>query len=618
MENYLSKTVRLRIVTVGLVFLMLTTSLSAIFISYFPIITDYEYFFFAVGIVNILILFYSYHTLKNNSIELTIIDLTLLLIILQIGTSYAIGFENNYKTDTRFWMYLCCGLIYMFIRLSNKSNIDLIRFLSTGLIIVGIVQLLWGVLQLIHFIPTISSYYRITGSFFNPGPYSNFISIILPFALNNLYSVKPGKIIFILSSVFMGLAILIIPSTNARISWIACVTAIIYVLFSRSKVLSLLKQVITTNWHRIIVGVFLSFVLIVIGILLYNYKAPSADGRIFIWQRCIEIILKNPITGVGLGNFQNTYNQQQIEFSKLSDGYDLNLNLLQDGKYAFNDYLQTCIEHGLLTGLAFWGVVLIVLYKSLSNKGKEETDEAKYYIGLKGAFISYLIVSTASYPFYTISTQLIFFIVLGLLTNLIQFKSIFVFSLKKMTLSILISLALICFLFKLTKGLIGFEDRLNWHKANNIFNDGKKEEALAMYKSLLNSLEDDHNFRYNYGMVLFEYKDYKNSIINLEEASKSINSSDILITKGMCYLKLSKIEKAEHNLLNAKHLIPYKLIPKFQLFQLYKLTNQPLEAHKMANEIINTEIKVFSKEALRIKTEAINYIENQDNHSISN
>lgn len=52
------------------------------------------------------------------------------------------------------------------------------------LIVLGCVEAVWGLRQLYGFASSNHSLYALTGSFFNPGPYSGYLAMILPICLH--------------------------------------------------------------------------------------------------------------------------------------------------------------------------------------------------------------------------------------------------------------------------------------------------------------------------------------------------------------------------------------------------------------------------------------------------
>ena len=65
----------------------------------------------------------------------------------------------------------------------TADNICPARFHACGTLLTGAIEAIWGLAQLYGFTPSQHSRFELTGSFFNPGPYSGFLVAILPLAL---------------------------------------------------------------------------------------------------------------------------------------------------------------------------------------------------------------------------------------------------------------------------------------------------------------------------------------------------------------------------------------------------------------------------------------------------
>ena len=57
------------------------------------------------------------------------------------------------------------------------------KIIVWSLIVLGAIEAVWGLLQVYGYEPSNHSLYALTGSFYNPGPYSGFLAMCLPLAL---------------------------------------------------------------------------------------------------------------------------------------------------------------------------------------------------------------------------------------------------------------------------------------------------------------------------------------------------------------------------------------------------------------------------------------------------
>ena len=99
--------------------------------------------------------------------------------------------------------------------------------ISWLLILAGTVEAVWGLLQIYGFEPSNHSLYALTGSFYNPGPYSGFLAMCVPLAL---YEWLKGKRIWKhLALAALVLMLVVLPSGMSRSAWLAALVASGYV-----------------------------------------------------------------------------------------------------------------------------------------------------------------------------------------------------------------------------------------------------------------------------------------------------------------------------------------------------------------------------------------------------
>lgn len=104
---------------------------------------------------------------------------------------------------------------------------------------------------------------------------------------------------------------------------------------------------------------FLNIDCVLIFILAIIYAAMEWAGywiihgafqyRFLIWADSLPLLLKNPLSGLGLGSFAEYYNQVRTEHQTA-------------GFFAHNDMLQIGIESGIPAALAFLGVFIAVCF----------------------------------------------------------------------------------------------------------------------------------------------------------------------------------------------------------------------------------------------------------------
>ena len=87
-------------------------------------------------------------------------------------------------------------------------------------IVFGLVECVFGWLQLLGFAASGNSMYPATGTFYNPGPYCGFLAVITPVALHAVLRDRHRAAVW-LSGTYLFLAIGLMPALMGRTGWIA-------------------------------------------------------------------------------------------------------------------------------------------------------------------------------------------------------------------------------------------------------------------------------------------------------------------------------------------------------------------------------------------------------------
>lgn len=122
-----------------------------------------------------------------------------------------------------------------------------------SLIAAGVIEAVWGLLQVYGYEPSNHSLYALTGSFYNPGPYSGFLAMCIPLALHEwLNGKRIWKHVALAALVLM---LVVLPSGMSRSAWVAAVLSSAYVgmMCYRKKV----KEGFRKYWKLCVVGVVL-------------------------------------------------------------------------------------------------------------------------------------------------------------------------------------------------------------------------------------------------------------------------------------------------------------------------------------------------------------------------
>ncbi|MCX6327684.1 MAG: O-antigen ligase family protein, partial [Bacteroidia bacterium] len=252
------------------------------------------------------------------------------------------------------------------------SNSKFISIIINFLIITGLVQAVWGLLQLYGMTRSFHSGFKITGTFFNPAPYALYLAAVFPLALGTLLSSKKlrikelkikngrithkaqmifriknlkifgtGGILSLVSQFFSSLIssllipslliinltyclslltvisiILVLPATMNRASWLGVAAGSLIVFNYRYNLLKKAKAFLHNTARKLCA---LAIVILLTGSMgagLYLLKKGSSDGKLLIWEVTIGKISEKPLFGHGVGRFEAEYNNWQAAYFK--------------------------------------------------------------------------------------------------------------------------------------------------------------------------------------------------------------------------------------------------------------------------------------------------------------
>lgn len=109
-------------------------------------------------------------------------------------------------------LWCVCRFIFYLFPIISQYTLFLI-------LIVGVIEAVWGLGQLYGYLPSNHALFKTTGSFFNSGPYGGFIALMFPLVLHYFLRFRQEK--QILKYVFLAsgvVLLLVLPATLSRTS----------------------------------------------------------------------------------------------------------------------------------------------------------------------------------------------------------------------------------------------------------------------------------------------------------------------------------------------------------------------------------------------------------------
>ncbi len=591
----------------------------------------YFWFYASMGLVSVTTLIYS--IFRKSELRFSVMDG---LILLFAGSVYISSFiVNDASLNTTkltiltllvIW-YFCLRIVYPTTK-SPKGD------LGGGIIILtGLVEAIWGLRQLYGFEQSQHSLFKLTGSFFNPGPYAGYLAVVLPLALYFTLKGKYSMIIFkhrgsrswftglygileylscnivkLISIITCIVVLLVLPAAMSRASWIAAGAGCGIVAFAYFSKKYGFKTYYKNNKKKILSGIVVGGCMLCVAFVgMYFLKKDSADGRAFMWKIGIQTVLKHPF-GVGLGNFSGAYGDVQAGYFALGKGSGTEEFVAGNPEYAFNEYLQIAIESGVVSLILFLSIIGL----AISNLIKAE----KY--GLLGSLVAILVFSLFSYPFSILPFLIIFvsLVAIGNFHNKWHTDNInnseYHDSLKKIVrinpchlcAIVIAGIGLFLSCFCLYTQYPVYKAYEKWNNEKIYYNAGLYHDVAEDYKQLYPLLNDQIQFLFEYAQSLSKSEQYEESNQVLQRATRISCDPMLYNIMGKNYQSLKEYDKAEQCLIKASQIVPNRIYPYYLLMLLYEESGQMEKMKQTALIVMEKEPKVDSQAVKEMREKA--------------
>lgn len=476
--------------------------------------------------------------------------------------------------------------------LCGGASVSLASGISWALLLWGSMEAAWGVLQLYGFTASRHALFRLTGSFFNPGPYSGYLAMALPVGLHlwlqaeGIASGGVRKAERWVAGIAMLLILCMLPAGMSRSAWLAAGISCLWVYGRHAD-----WGVRCAGWckqHRrqAIVFAVCALLLCASGAgLLFALKPDSARGRFFMWRMACRAIAEQPFTGHGVGQFAAAYGAAQEAYFAAGCYEPWEERVAGSPEYAFNEYLHAAVEWGVPLACCLLIVVAACLYIGVK---RGET-------GVCGAVVSLLIFSCSSYPL-----QVPVFVVTG-----VSLLAACVATGGRRAWGVT-ALALVA------AAWIGWhshraEERAcrEWVNASMLYRNKAFVSAESDYRRLYPQLRYRAAFLFEYGHGLHQLRRFDESNQLLQQAMRHSNDPMILNVIGKNHQQSGRYREAEYYYLRAIHRLPHRIYPYYLLAKLYAepmcLDKRKFEA--MRQMVLTKEPKVQSTAIRQMRRE---------------
>lgn len=515
--------------------------------------------------------------------------LILVFCLLTLSVSYGI---NHSEAVTKHILLLLAILLYFYAKAFFTSYRQAVYWIVLFLMCTGLVEACWGLRQLYGYTYSQHGLFKLTGSFFNPGPYACYLSVILPIAFYymirdrnschvkfNLRRYWPVYLRWGISLVTVAGIVMVLPAAMSRASWLAgaggCGLVAVCYAVKNGKV----RNYYYINRKKCWAGLLLLSLFLMAGCIgMYYLKKDSADGRAFIWKNSAQMILHHPL-GVGIGNFAGSYGEEQAAYFAAGRGTAQEEHVAGNPEYAFNEYLQICTEQGILPFLLFLGIMGYSLYTGIKRRR----------IAAAGSLTALLIAGAMSYPFsllpfLIVPAFLLAWIHAGGKGSRISANQAILFN--------------ICGLLLVAGCLYNryptYQAYKKWKNYSFLYQTNQYAEASEKYESVYPQLSDQLTFLFEYAQALSKTERYEESNRVLEKAIRISCDPMLYNIMGKNYQGMKQYTEAEEYFLKSAHIVPHRIYPYYLLTNLFLETGDREKAIRYGTIVLNKEPKVQS------------------------
>ncbi len=462
------------------------------------------------------------------------------------------------------------------------------RFFSFCLALAGCVLAGWGLLQLYGFLPSNHYLYRLTGPFFNPGPYSGYLAMLLPVCLHG-WLADTGNRRYAWMVAF-ALMFCILPAAMSRSAWVAIIVSLLWVLARQKGWFAVVKKALRhTPGQTVSITMAGMLVIIAAGLLLFQLKPDSVRGRILIWKNTCQVVAERPLTGYGPGTFQREYGKAQAAHFASGEATPAEERVAGYAEYAFNDYLQLLVEGGLILLLPLLAAGIYVFRQGMRRRED----------GFCGALMAFAVFALSSYPLQILPFGMLLAVLGAACIGAQPYerraeRNSFFRPALQCLLSLLCLAGSGLAVWKL-HGLahLGYQ----WYVANSLYYSQLYEDAARSYEAIYRPLCYHPEFLKNYAGALNAEGKPLEACQVLNRARMVSCDFNILNAQGRYYQSAKQYQEAEQCFRQSLLLAPERLYPYYLLAKLY---NEPgylniEKAKQMAKIVLTKAPKVHSR-----------------------
>ena len=442
--------------------------------------------------------------------------------------------------------------------------------LASVLAVWGIVQFVFAVIQ------QQPLHTAVVGNFDNTAGFALALSLSLPVGIHLLRLPQRFRFQRLGIAIALGVVVLALVLSLSRTGWLSilCMGVYAYCILVERKCL----------WHWLLL-----LAIALLFAVFYLYKQDSADGRSYIALCTGQQIVDSPWWGHGRYSFTSGYMEYQAKYLSLHP--DSRFAWLADTVYhPLNEWLHLVVRYGIV-GCALLVGLLLCLIPAIR---REVTAKSILPVGLLVVVLPFTLFS---YPLQYPLAWVMLIVGMAMLAR--HTKEVFHLSCRRVipTLSLLLACSVMPLFYRTV------HTELEWYDVAKRSLSGQTRYMMPRYEALYKRLGHSPHFLYNYAAELNYIGEYMRSQQILNECMQRMDDYDTHLLAASNHEHMGNYGLAERHLCKASAMCPVRFVPLYQLTRLYGKMERYDDQRRVAQQIMDKEVKVPSQRITEIKDE---------------
>ncbi|GLR16476.1 hypothetical protein GCM10007940_10910 [Portibacter lacus] len=301
------------------------------------------------------------------------------------------------------------------------------------------------------------------------------------------------------------------------------------------------------------------------------------------------MIQEKPILGHGVNHFEKEYMNQQASFLKTNQNKNYYM-LAGENNYAFNELLRVLQEQGIIGLLLFLLIFLLIILSKSQHQGSKSINET---LISKGIIITVFTFGLFSYPWEVIEIKSIAIACVAIIAS---YSKTHIDSSSKFHTFLSAIPVIVLFAFSILRTVDNYPSFVKWNNNLASIKPPVTQNDIKKLNNIYPELENNSYFLAFYGQILSEAKMFSEALIYLSRSNLIDPAYYKEVALGKIYQNMGQKSSAEEHWMKASEMIPSKFEAPYLILQMYYLNHNYEMVEKLASELLQKEIKVYSVE----------------------